>query len=99
MWILGGLERYFDGTPEHLRNDVWFSEDGKNWTLATADAGWAPMPRQARDGWIEYPWLDAAFGGPFLSGRELSQLAEYLAFITRTRTTGGCWRTCIRRRG
>lgn len=43
MWLLGGTENYFfpKGT-EALKNDVWFSSDGKNWELATADAGWAP---------------------------------------------------------
>jgi len=42
MWILGGLERYFDGELRHLRNDVWHSEDGATWTLATAAAPWSP---------------------------------------------------------
>jgi hypothetical protein len=42
IWILGGIERYFDGTPASLRNDVWSSVDGRNWTLATANAGWSP---------------------------------------------------------
>ncbi len=42
MWVLGGLERYLDGTPQHLRNDVWYSEDGQKWIQATSDAGWAP---------------------------------------------------------
>ncbi|MDD8015518.1 MAG: galactose oxidase [Acidobacteriota bacterium] len=42
MWILGGLERYFDGSPEALRNDVWFSTDGKTWTRAVEKAPWAP---------------------------------------------------------
>lgn len=42
MWILGGIERYFDGTPQHLLNDVWYSTDGKNWKCATEKAPWAP---------------------------------------------------------
>jgi hypothetical protein len=42
MWILGGTENYFFGDRDSLRNDVWYSSDGTNWTLATADAGWAP---------------------------------------------------------
>lgn len=42
MWLLGGTENYYFGDNSSLKNDVWFSEDGKTWTLATADAGWSP---------------------------------------------------------
>ena len=42
MWILGGTENYFFGDQSDLRNDVWYSCDGKQWTLATANAGWSP---------------------------------------------------------
>ena len=42
MWLLGGSENYYFGHSGHLRNDVWASADGKDWTLATADAGWPP---------------------------------------------------------
>jgi N-acetylneuraminic acid mutarotase len=42
MWILGGVERYFDGEEKHLLNDVWYSTNGKDWTQATAQAPWAP---------------------------------------------------------
>jgi len=35
MWILGG----FDNTLK-CRNDVWYSEDGSNWTQATNNASW-----------------------------------------------------------
>ena len=41
MWILGGVERYFDGAEQHLLNDVWSSTDGAHWTLETAHAPWA----------------------------------------------------------
>lgn len=42
IWILGGTEDYYYGDETSLKNDVWWSEDGTNWTRATADAGWAP---------------------------------------------------------
>lgn len=42
MWILGGTEDYYFGDRKSLKNDVWSSADGKTWTMATADAGWAP---------------------------------------------------------
>lgn len=42
IWILGGTENYYFGTNQSLKNDVWYSSDGKKWKLATADAGWSP---------------------------------------------------------
>jgi len=42
MWILGGTTEYYYGDSTSLLSDVWSSEDGKNWTLETANAGWAP---------------------------------------------------------
>ena len=42
MWLLGGTENYYFGDNNSLKNDVWFSEDGRTWTQATADAGWSP---------------------------------------------------------
>lgn len=42
MWILGGTENYYFGDEKSLKNDVWYSEDGKTWKLATANAGWSP---------------------------------------------------------
>tara|TARA_R110002111_G_C6008015_1_gene374377 strand:- start:21435 stop:23612 length:2178 start_codon:yes stop_codon:yes gene_type:complete len=42
MWLLGGTENYYFGDDKSLKNDVWSSSDGKEWKLATADAGWSP---------------------------------------------------------
>ena len=42
MWLLGGTENYYFGDESSLKNDVWYSTDGKKWNLATADAGWEP---------------------------------------------------------
>jgi len=42
MWLPGGIENYFFGDDKSLKNDVWFSSDGREWTQATADAGWSP---------------------------------------------------------
>lgn len=42
MWILGGIEDYYFGTPQNLKNDVWSSADGRTWRRETAAAGWAP---------------------------------------------------------
>lgn len=42
IWLLGGTENYYFGDAKSLKNDVWYSSDGKEWKLATADAGWSP---------------------------------------------------------
>ena len=42
MWMLGGTENYYFGDSNSLKNDVWSTADGKNWTRATDNAGWAP---------------------------------------------------------
>ncbi|WP_299467434.1 GDSL-type esterase/lipase family protein, partial [uncultured Gimesia sp.] len=42
MWLLGGTENYYFGDAKSLKNDVWSSSDGKEWKLATANAGWSP---------------------------------------------------------
>lgn len=42
IWLLGGTENYYFGDKSSLKNDVWHSSDGKEWKLATADAGWSP---------------------------------------------------------
>ncbi|MFN0051444.1 MAG: galactose oxidase [Planctomycetales bacterium] len=47
MWIVGGTENYYFGDTKSLKNDVWSSADGKTWTQATANAGWAPRAYHA----------------------------------------------------
>ncbi len=42
MWILGGIENYYFGDEKSLKNDVWYSSDGKEWIQATENAGWSP---------------------------------------------------------
>lgn len=42
MWVLGGTENYYFGDDKSLKNDVWFSSDGKTWEQATASAPWSP---------------------------------------------------------
>ncbi len=42
IWILGGTENYYFGTPASLKNDVWSSPDGRTWKRETAAAPWAP---------------------------------------------------------
>lgn len=42
MWVLGGIENYYFGTADSLKNDVWCSTDGKQWKQIIAHAGWSP---------------------------------------------------------
>lgn len=39
MWIFGGVDYY---NHQKRFNDVWYSENGKDWTEATANAPWSP---------------------------------------------------------
>ena len=40
--MLGGIEDYYFGDKKSLKNDVWSSADGKNWTQVTKNAEWSP---------------------------------------------------------
>jgi hypothetical protein len=40
MWLLGGRTGTVENPTYH--NDVWVSQDGTNWRLATQNAGWTP---------------------------------------------------------
>ncbi|MEQ1825505.1 MAG: LamG-like jellyroll fold domain-containing protein [Pirellula sp.] len=42
MYVLGGTENYYFGDAKSLKNDVWYSTDGKQWIQATAAAPWSP---------------------------------------------------------
>lgn len=42
LWVLGGTTDYYEGDTTSLLNDVWYSEDGKHWTMATKHADWPP---------------------------------------------------------
>ena len=42
LWILGGTENYYFGDHKSLKNDVWSSVDGKEWTQVTESAAWSP---------------------------------------------------------
>lgn len=42
LWLLGGTEDYYFGNNQSLKNDVWYSSDGRNWKQATSAAGWSP---------------------------------------------------------
>jgi hypothetical protein len=47
MWILGGTENYYFGDETSLKNDVWSSADGREWTQETAHAPWSPRAYHA----------------------------------------------------
>ena len=60
MWILGGAQRYYDGTEKNLLNDVWYSTDGKHWTQATGRAPWPARAYHAAVAFDDKLWV---FGG------------------------------------
>ena len=60
LWLLGGLERYFDPQPQHLRSDVWSSADGAMWEQVTPAAPWAGRAFQGALAFAGKLWI---FGG------------------------------------
>ncbi|MCD2422474.1 hypothetical protein LQ567_06845 [Niabella pedocola] len=42
LWLMGGTENYYFGDHTSLKNDVWYSSDGRNWKQATEAAEWSP---------------------------------------------------------
>lgn len=60
IWLLGGVQRYYDGTPADLRSDVWCSDDGQDWTQVTAQAPWSPRAYHAAVVFADRLWV---FGG------------------------------------
>ena len=42
IWVLGGIQKYYFGDDNDLKNDVWSSTDGVKWEQATAAAPWSP---------------------------------------------------------
>lgn len=42
IFLMGGTEDYYFGDARSLKNDVWSSTDGKDWSLVTSSAGWSP---------------------------------------------------------
>ena len=47
LWVLGGTEDYYFGNDASLKNDVWSSSDGKEWTRELEHAPWSPRAYQA----------------------------------------------------
>ncbi|MEM9884370.1 MAG: hypothetical protein AAF849_00645 [Bacteroidota bacterium] len=41
IWVIAGQQRFSDGFSD-LKNDVWSSENGEDWTLVTDDAAFEP---------------------------------------------------------
>lgn len=61
IWMLGGMKTWDD-----FRNDVWVSEDGKNWTQTISKAKWSPRRGHGLVVFKNKLWL---LGGSLSSGR------------------------------
>jgi len=43
MWVIGGdAEAPMNRFKAEIKNDAWYSTDGRTWVLATANASWSP---------------------------------------------------------
>ena len=57
MWVIGG---FFNG---ERKNDIWYSVNGENWTMATASAQFSERTGQATVVFDEKIWLIGGFDG------------------------------------
>lgn len=60
MWLIGGCEDYYGGI---LKNDVWFSTDGENWTCKLDSAPWAARGWYGSFAFNDEIWLTAGWAG------------------------------------
>lgn len=60
MWILGGVQDYYHGTPGDRKNDVWCSTDGHYWELVLDHAPWKPRAFHQAVVFQDHLWI---FGG------------------------------------
>ena len=42
LWVLAGVQKYYFGNDDDLKNDVWSSADGVRWERTTERAPWRP---------------------------------------------------------
>lgn len=42
LLLLGGIQKYYYGNEQDLKNDVWSTKDGVKWDQVTNNAGWKP---------------------------------------------------------
>lgn len=61
MWMMGGMQSW-----DKFKNDTWYSTDGRDWKLATANAPWAPRRNHRLLVFDNKLWL---IGGAKSSGR------------------------------
>jgi hypothetical protein len=85
MWLLGGVEKYYHGTDADLRNDVWCSEDGREWRQVTAEAPWSPRAYHGLLAFDDKLWV---FGGG-------NYLPEYYAQNDVWCSSDGVRWTCV----
>ncbi len=66
MWIFGGIERYYFGNDNDLKNDVWSSKDGATWERAASSAPWSPRAYHCAVVHNDKIWIFG--GGNYLPG-------------------------------
>lgn len=57
LWISGGVTSSGLGFASGNKNDVWRSENGVDWDLATADAGFVPRFNHRMVSWKDQLWI------------------------------------------
>ncbi len=61
LWVIGG---YVNGKPGNgFQNDVWYTEDGISWILATPNADFTPRAGHTAVSYNGYMWVIAGYAG------------------------------------
>jgi hypothetical protein len=65
MWVMGGMGSIDSTThmPSDLKNDIWYSTNGVNWTEATANAGWSDRACHTSVVFDNKMWVMGGFDG------------------------------------
>ncbi len=61
LWVIGGYTKGELG--DGFKNDVWYTEDGSNWILATPNAEFTPRLGHTAVSYNGYMWVIAGYAG------------------------------------
>lgn len=61
LWVIGGYVK--DELGGDFKNDVWYTEDGSSWILATPNADFTPRSSHTSVTYNGYMWVIAGYAG------------------------------------
>ena len=73
LWMTGGMQAWDD-----FRNDVWFSDNGRDWKKAVSNAAWVPRRNHGLVVFHDKLWI---LGGALSSGRSDQTPTQFLSDV------------------